>query len=796
MRNILAIIVLIGMALTMTNSIPAAAWETDGFVQVKGDQFVLSSDPDKVFKVKGFNYFPQQHPWAIFSEWDPQAVDVELAIAKDMNSNTLRTFITGGGHPGQATVDAVVEFVQIAKKHGQKVMVTMFDGYHAYPVAGSSEEANNFAKIDAIVGALKDDPGVFCWDIKNEPDWINGSYWSWSIPGAEAEAQRRIDWLYRMRNRIKQIDQNHLVTVGLIFNYNNYLPQGQRTIESFVDFVCYHYYPRNYPGETFRQSIQSLKARTSKPINVQEIGHNAYGGPGATEQDQANLMRDWLNVIEQEGITGIVQWTLMDWWTQWPGPDDERYYGYVRYDGNYGWKPAAYVYRDNFVVDQFTFGASMGTISGVVKDTEGRTIAGAQVTLNPGNRTATANAQGIYSFINLVPGTYSLSTEAFGYQPKVVTGLELAAGAALVRDITMQDSVPDSIQIINPGFEQGMTGWQTWGLVDGSQSGVFFGGITAHTGSRFLGTAANWGNKNGGVFQQIAVPPGKTYIVEVWSRTHREGGDANSVNSRLGVDVNGNLDPNSSGIVWTQWKESQGAWSRLWLKINAERPRITLFLQHRQHGAVWHVNCFDTVAVYQEIDRVGEAISLPDGWPLSLENQIVSARFADCFYVQDAQRAAGLKIKSTLPVNPGNLVTLAGQMGSEHTERTLTPNQLSIMAGSVSPQPVGMRVHELGGEAPVGPGGLAGAVGLYNSGLLVKVTGKVTHRGSGFFYVDDGSGISDGSGHAGVRVEAQSAWLPQGAVNVSVTGTSSRTTLNGQIIRLVRARSASDIQTH
>ena len=51
--------------------------------------------------------------------------------------------------------------------------------------------------------------------------------------------------------------------------------------------------------------------------------------------------------------------------------------------------------------------------------------------------------------------------------------------------------------------------------------------------------------------------------------------------------------------------------------------------------------------------------------------------------------------------------------------------------------------------------GVTGGLGLNNIGLLVRTFGEVTYVGDsseGFFYVDDGSHLSDGSAHKGVKV--------------------------------------------
>lgn len=773
---------------------PGNAWAftADGFVRVQGSSFALSSDLNRTFRVKGFNYYPQRHPWAIFSEWDPAEVQTELQIARDLNSNVVRTFVSGGSHPGQATVNAIVEFVQICKATQQKAIISLFDGYNGYAAAGTQEEASNFAQIDALCAALKDDTGVFAWDIKNEPDWVNSTYWSWSLPGAALEAEKRIDWLYRMRNRLKLKDPNHLVTVGLIFNYNNYLPTSVRTVEFFVDFVCYHYYPRNYPTETFRQSIQSLKAHTSKPINVEEIGHNADGSSGATQQDQANLFSLWLADIETEGISGLVQWTLCDWWTGWPGPDNERYYGFLEADGSYTRKPAAYVYRDNFPVEQFNFSA-VGRMTGTVRDSAGYPVVSGTVTAEPGGYLVKTSGSGAFDFPVLPAGSYSVVAAGTGFVASDPRQVQVSADETATADFVLAAAPPGVPAIQNGGFETGdPSGWAFWGQVDGVQCGVWFNNIAAHGGTCFLGTATNWGYKNGGVYQQVPVTAGKTYTVEVWSRTYRLGVVAGLVTNRLGADPLAGADPQSGSVVWTPYTESNTTWQKLSVTVTAARPVLTVFLQHSQPPeGEWHVNCFDDAVIYLKVDSCAEANQAPDGWPVLLTSGIVTGLLSDSFYLEDPGRAGGIKVASAVAVSEGRALKVYGTVHTTGGERWISPAQMtSLSTGNPVPAPLAMLSRVVGGEAP---GGIPGAIGLYNSGLLVRCTGRISWAEPGVFYLDDGCGVLDRSGHASIRVITGSVSPPAAGSYVSVTGISTRASVDGQIAPVIRIRRADDI---
>ena len=71
-------------------------------------------------------------------------------------------------------------------------------------------------------------------------------------------------------------------------------------------------------------------------------------------------------------------------------------------------------------------------------------------------------------------------------------------------------------------------------------------------------------------------------------------------------------------------------------------------------------------------------------------------------------------------------------------------------------------------------------------GLLIKTWGSVTHSDSGFFYIDDGSNLSDGSVYTGLKIQTNGAVPGQGEM-VTVTGISScYQSGDGKTHRLVR----------
>jgi hypothetical protein len=113
-----------------------------------------------------------------------------------------------------------------------------------------------------------------------------------------------------------------------------------------------------------------------------------------------------------------------------------------------------------------------------------------------------------------------------------------------------------------------------------------------------------------------------------------------------------------------------------------------------------------------------------------------------------------------------------------------------------TPDPLGMKNKDVGGGPHGRQSGVWDAVGgdargLNNIGLLVKTWGKVTHVGNGFFYISDGTGMYDGSGYEGIRINFP--YTGTEGRYVSVTGVSSCLKSGGRLIRMIRPRNGSDI---
>ena len=161
-----------------------------------------------------------------------------------------------------------------------------------------------------------------------------------------------------------------------------------------------------------------------------------------------------------------------------------------------------------------------------------------------------------------------------------------------------------------------------------------------------------------------------------------------------------------------------------------------------------------------------DAKGLADGQPINLKDRVISTMFTSggYFYVQDPERMSGIRV-----VNPGagysvgRRINITGTMGSRMqngyvAERQITGATLSLVSSGTAPRPLFLNCASVGGPAlsPTIPGVLGATTGLNNMGLLVKIAGKVTGVFSNFVYVDDGTGVHQDSGIAGVMVECPS----------------------------------------
>ena len=200
------------------------------------------------------------------------------------------------------------------------------------------------------------------------------------------------------------------------------------------------------------------------------------------------------------------------------------------------------------------------------------------------------------------------------------------------------------------------------------------------------------------------------------------------------------------------------------------------------------------------VNPIGAAWSLADGAGLALQDKIVTHASQGALWIEEADRSAALKVLSAATAARGDRVSVAGVLGLSGAQRVLTASDVGVTAsGQQVPAPVWMLHKALGGQSfNAATPGVTGATGLYNAALLVSSYGfvksvDISDPENKYFYFDDGCGLQDGSGRAGVRVRIGANTEPAVGSLVKVTGVVELETIGGKVAPVILARDAADV---
>ncbi len=178
------------------------------FVVIIGNKFYLNG---KVFVPKGVNYFPRDYGWIYmwqnFSKIQ-DVIDQDMKRAKALGINVVRIIIQysafNGSNVNSWDLAKLDKMLGILDKYNMKGLVTLLDWTN--PKDNLNDQ---LAQVRAIVTHFKDDPRIFAWDIRNEPDHFYYGGWSPYVSKPDM-----LSYLYSVLQEVKKDDTNHLVTVG------------------------------------------------------------------------------------------------------------------------------------------------------------------------------------------------------------------------------------------------------------------------------------------------------------------------------------------------------------------------------------------------------------------------------------------------------------------------------------------------------------------------------------------------------------------------------------------------------
>jgi endo-1,4-beta-mannosidase len=307
--------------------------------------------------VRGVNYYPRETPWSgLWTKTPPEVFRRDMELAASLGINTVRTFVLfspeleqGGlvqadGTPTATYLTKIDDLLVAGWRHGIRVILCL---EFSQQWLAALQKADRWERaISALVSAHQDDGRVLLWDLMNEPDddakWTDGTR----------------DYLREALPRVRQLDPNHLTTVGLTWRIDRLVSVG------LPDVIQYHEYcPKAdlFARGSARVSQTIANQRRTggqRPLLIGEFGMSTardpqYGAdqsllaglsaaPG-TEAEQARLYAAVLEAAEKDRVAGVLPWCLHDYPIKNP---NESHFGLVRGDGSL--KPAALLLRDTY----------------------------------------------------------------------------------------------------------------------------------------------------------------------------------------------------------------------------------------------------------------------------------------------------------------------------------------------------------------------------------------------------------------------------------------------------------------
>ncbi|MEZ6109824.1 MAG: cellulase family glycosylhydrolase [Pirellulaceae bacterium] len=221
---------------------------------------------------------------------------------KALNLNVVRIhlqlakFMDAADRPNMRNLQQLQRLVAMAEKTGLYLDVTGLGCYHKqdvpqwYDDLAEADRWNVQARFwREVANVCKTSPAVFCYDLMNEPilpgkkpetEWLAGELGgkhfvqciSLDLAG-RTRTEVAQAWVKQMTSAIRQVDQDHLVTVGVIpwahvFKGAKPLFYSPEVGEP-LDFVSVHFYPKK---DAVADALTALAVYdVGKPIVIEEI---------------------------------------------------------------------------------------------------------------------------------------------------------------------------------------------------------------------------------------------------------------------------------------------------------------------------------------------------------------------------------------------------------------------------------------------------------------------------------------------------------------------------------------------
>ncbi|MGD8684298.1 MAG: hypothetical protein PVG27_10140 [Chloroflexota bacterium] len=359
----------------------------------------------------GVNYWPRRKAMDWWKDFDRDEVAQEFDVIAGLGLRLVRIFLLWEDFqpaPDVVAADALTDLetvCDLAAERGLGLDVTFFTGHMSGPnwaprwlldgdepvsgarqvISGADRDAGPYRnpyvdpialeaaelQVRTVVGNLAGHPGVWAWNLGNEPD-------NFALPPSDAAGAA---WAQRLFAAVAELDPRRHRTVGLhtpSLATRNHLRADQAF--SGADFAVMHAYPiyANFGGDPLDADIAPFAtaltaALSGRTTMMEEFGAcTAPPGSGTVEWQWSARGRRWSQVMLGEevlaehlaqvlprllevGAAGAMVWCYADYHPDlWDRPPcdhqhHERHFGLVRPDGSL--KPHAEVLREFIATD-------------------------------------------------------------------------------------------------------------------------------------------------------------------------------------------------------------------------------------------------------------------------------------------------------------------------------------------------------------------------------------------------------------------------------------------------------------
>jgi hypothetical protein len=218
--------------------------------------------PKDLSRVRGFNYqsaATKDHTdhWL---NYNPAHTDFELDLAKRVNLNQVRLFITHQAytHDKRQFLERLLHLVRASQVRDMGVMPTLMYPRELVRNKASWPVFREFAAD--LVQTLSPEPGLAFWDVSNEPDWGG--------PSQTADVtKQRMEHAQYMAGVFHEFDPVTPVTIGATF-----VP-GMIAMADAMDVLSFHDYSST--RAEIRANIEKAKQfslQVGKPVFDTELG--------------------------------------------------------------------------------------------------------------------------------------------------------------------------------------------------------------------------------------------------------------------------------------------------------------------------------------------------------------------------------------------------------------------------------------------------------------------------------------------------------------------------------------------